>query len=208
LNHRTRRGVLVWLGLGVLAVCVLEFLGARSLIAQGFDWVDLVMLFPIPLVIAIGLVMVGTVAEWTIAGRELRRRSWLSRPGSKPSPVMELGPHFEIVHETRTGWRIRPHGPAIHVARGQATSLTGAMERAGVRVIDWRGDWARRHRLLDRVGLLITLVGAVGMLVTVAQEPLHTVGIAAFWASWGAMMLGFTIDFLPWRMRGPSATDA
>ncbi|MGA3058510.1 MAG: RDD family protein [Candidatus Limnocylindrales bacterium] len=208
LNERTRRGVLVWIGLGVLAVCVLEFVSARSLIAQGFDWVDLVMLFPIPFVIAIGLVMVGTAAEWTIAGHELRRRSWLSRPGSNPSPVMELGPHFVIVHETRTGWRIRPYGPPIYVARGQATSLTGAMERAGVRVIDWRGDWERRHRLLDRLGLLITLVGAVGMLVTVAQGPLHAVGIAAFWASWGAMMLGFTIDFLPWRMRKLSAQGA
>jgi hypothetical protein len=82
------------------------------------------------------------------------------------------------------------------------------MGRAGVRVIDWRGDWERRHRLLDRLGLLITLVGAVGLLVTVAQGPLHAVGIAAFWASGSAMMLGFTIDFLPWRMRRPSATDA
>ncbi len=208
LNHRTRRGVLAWLGLGVVAVCALEFVGARSLIDQGFDWVDLVMLFPIPCVVAIGLVMVGTVAEWTITGHELRRRSWLSRPGSKPSPVMELSPHVEIVHETRTGWRIRPHGPAIYVARGQATSLTGAMERAGVRVSDWRGDWERRHRLLDRLGLLITLVGAVGMLVTAALGPLRTVGMAAFWASWGAMLLGFTIDFLPWRMRRPSAPDA
>ncbi len=208
LNRRTRRGVLIWLGLGVLAVCVLEFVGARSLIAQGFDWVDLVMLFPIPFVAAIGLVMVGTVTEWTIAGHELRRRSWLSRPGSKPSPVMELGPHFEIVHETRTRWRIRPHGPAIYVARGQATSLAGAMERAGVRAIDWRGDWERRHRLLDRLGSLITLVGAVGILVTAALGPLRAVGIAAFWAFWGAMVLGFTIDFLPWRMRRPPARDA
>ncbi len=205
LNERTRRGVLMWMGLGVLTACVLELVGARSLIAQGFDWVDLVMLFPIPFVIAIGLVMVGTVTEWTIAGHELRRSGWLSRPGRQASPVMELGPHLEIVHETRTGWRIRPYGPAMYVARGQAASLIGAMERAGVRVVDWRGDWERRHRLLDRLGLLITVVGAVGMLVTVAQGPLHAVGIAAFWASWGAMMLGFTIDFLPWRMRTHSA---
>jgi uncharacterized RDD family membrane protein YckC len=207
-NQRARRGVLVRLGLGVLAVCVLEFVGARSLIAQGFDWVDPVLLIPIPVLIVIGLVMVGTVTEWTVAGHELRRRNWLSRPGSEPSPVMELGPHLVIVHETRTGWRIRPYGPAIYVARGHATSLTGAMERAGVCVIDWRGDWERRHRLLDRLGLLITLVGAVGMLVTVAQGPLHAVGIAAFWASWSAMMLGFLIDFLPWRMRGPLAQGA
>jgi hypothetical protein len=196
------------IGLGVLAVCLLEFLGARSLIAQGFDWVDPVLLIPIPVLIAIGLVIVGTVTEWTIAGHELRRRSWLSRPGRKPFPVMELGPHLVIVHQTRTGWRIRPYGPAIYVARGQARSLTDAMERAGVRVIDWRGDWARRHRLLDSSGVLIGLSGTVGMLVTIAQGPLRAVGFVAFWVFWGAMMLGFLIDFLPWRMRWLSAQDA
>ena len=205
LNQRSRRGVLMWIGLGVLAVCLLEFLGARSLIAQGFDWVDPVLLIPIPVFIAVGLVIVGTVREWTIAGYELRGRGWLSRPGRNPSPVMELGPHLEIVHETRTGWRIQPYGPAIYVARGQAASLTGAMERAGVRVIDWRGDWARRHRLLDRLGLPITLVGSVGLLVTAAQGPLRALGFASYCVFWGALMLGFAIDFLPWRMRKHSA---
>ena len=205
LNQRSRRGVLMWIGLGVLAVCLLEFLGARSLIAQGFDWVDPVLLIPIPVFIAVGLVIVGTVREWTIAGYELRGRGWLSRPGRNPSPVMELGPHLEIVHETRTGWRIQPYGPAIYVARGQAASLIGAMERAGVRVIDWRGDWARRHRLLDRLGVPITLVGSVGLLVTAAQGPLRAVGFASYCVFWGALILGFAIDFLPWRMRKHSA---
>jgi hypothetical protein len=205
LNQRSRRGVLAWIGLGVFAVCLLEFLGARSLIAQGFDWVDPVLLIPIPVFIAVGLVSVGTVREWTIAGYELRGRGWLSRPGRNPSPVMELGPHLEIVHETRSGWRIRPYGPTIYVARGQASSLIGAMERAGVRVIDWRGDWARRHRLLDRLGLPITLVGSVGLLVTAAQGPLRALGFASYCVFWGALMLGFAIDFLPWRMRKHSA---
>jgi hypothetical protein len=75
------------------------------------------------------------------------------------------------------------------------------MERAGVRVIDWRGDWARRHRLLDRLGVPITLVGSVGLLVTAAQGPLRAVGFASYCVFWGALMLGFAIDFLPWRMR-------
>jgi hypothetical protein len=89
----------------------------------------------------------------------------------------------------------------MYVARGQAASLVGAMERAGVRVVDWRGDWERRHRLLDRFGLLIALAGGVGLLVTVAQGPLRTVGFAAYCVFWGALMLGFAIDYLPWRMR-------
>ena len=206
-NGRTGRGVLAWIGLGVLAFCALELVGARLLIAQGFDWVDPVLLIPVPVFIAVGLVIVGTVREWTIAGYELRGRGWLSRPGRNPSPVMELGPHLEIVHETRTGWRIQPYGPAIYVARGQAASLIGAMERAGVRVIDWRGDWARRHRLLDRLGVLIGLVGGVGLLVTVAQGHQGALGFAAYCVFWGALMLGFAIDFLPWRMRRHSAQE-
>jgi hypothetical protein len=208
LNRRTRRGVLAWTGLGGVAVCVVEFVLARSLIAQGFDWVDPVMLIPIPLAIAIGLAITGTVNEWTIAGRELRRRSWLSRPGSEPSAVMELGPAFEIAHETRTGWRIRPYGPAIYVARGQTGALTRAMERAGVRVIDWRGDWARRHRLLDRLGLLATLAGGLGMLVTISQGPLRSLGFATYCVCLGLLFFGVAIDFMPWRMSRPSAQNA
>jgi len=90
--------------------------------------------------------------------------------GREPSTVMELGPQLEIVHETRSGWRIRPYGPTIYVPFRRTTPLAGAMERAGVRVVDWRGDWARRHRLLDRLGALIGLVGGVGMLMTIAQD--------------------------------------
>ena len=47
-----------------------------------------------------------------------------------------------------------------------------------------------------------------GLLVTVAQGPLRAFGFAAYVVFWGAMMLGFAIDFLPWRMRRPSAQDA
>jgi hypothetical protein len=107
---RTWRGVLGLLGVGAAAIGILAFVLARSLIVQGFDWVDPVMLVPIPVVIAIGLVILGTITEWTIADHELRRRGWLSRPGSKPASVLQLGPQLEIAHETRSGWRIRPYG--------------------------------------------------------------------------------------------------
>jgi hypothetical protein len=59
--------------------------------------------------------------------------------------------------------------------------------------------------MLDRLGLMITLIGAVGLLVMVAQGPMGATGYAAFTVFWGAMMLGFAVDFLPWRMRKPSA---
>lgn len=84
--------------------------------------------------------------EWTIAGDGLGRRSWLSWPGSRPSKIMDLGPDVEAVHETRCRWRVWPN--AILVAPWQAQRLVEAMERANVRVDDWRGEWARRHRLM------------------------------------------------------------
>jgi hypothetical protein len=205
LNERTRQGVLAWIALWIVATCILELVLARSLIDQGFDWFDPVLLISVPVFIAVGLVIVGMVREWTITGNELRGRGWLSRPGRNPSLVTKLGPHLEIVHETRTGWRIEPYGPTIYVSRGQAASLIGAMERAGVRVIDWRGDWARQHRLLDRLGVLMGLGGGVGLLVTVAQGPPLALGFTAFCVFWGALMLGFAIDFLPWKMRRQSA---
>jgi len=202
---RTWRGVLGLLALGAAAACLLALVLARSLIAQGFDWADWALVIPIVVFTVVWLVIMAAITEWTIAGHELRRRRWLSWPGREPSTVMELGPQLEIVHETRSGWRIRPYGPTIYVPSRRTTPLTSAMERAGVRVIDWRGDWARRHRLLDRFGVLIGLVGGVAMLVTIAQGPLRSAGFAAYCASLGAMYLGFATDYLPWKMRRHSA---
>jgi hypothetical protein len=202
---RTWRAVLGLLALGAAAACVLALVLARWLIAQGFDWADWALVIPIVAFTVLWLVIMAAITEWTIAGHELRRRRWLSWPGREPSTVMELGPHLEIVHETRSGWRIRPYGPTIYVPSRRTTPLTSAMERAGVRVIDWRGDWARRHRLLDRLRVPIGLGGGVGLLVTVAQGPLRALGFAAYCVFWGALMLGFAIDYLPWRMRKHSA---
>ncbi len=173
-------------------------------IAHGLDLSDWALaIWPIAF-LGIWLFMLGLTTEWTIAGHELRRRGWLSWPGCEPSTVMALGPQVEIVHEIRTVWRIQPNGPAIGVWPWQTTSLTGAMGHAGVRIKDWRGDWARRHRWLDTLGVLVYCGGAVGAFVTIAQGPGWPYWVATEPAFIGAFWLGLAIDFLPWRMGKPS----
>jgi uncharacterized RDD family membrane protein YckC len=177
----------------------------------GYGWTNWIIVYWLFLWLVGWLSNTLATTEWTITGHELRRRPWFSWPGSESSAVMELGPQLEIVHETRGGWRIRPYGPAIYVARGQAASLTAAMERTGVRVNDWRGDWERRHRLLNAIGVLAVYGGAVAVFVAAAFAPTGPgsgVGFAAVFGSLGVMMLGFASDLLPWRMTKPSAQDA
>jgi len=173
-------------------------------IAHGLDLSDWALaIWPIAFLV-IWLFMLGMTTEWTIAGHELRRRGWLSWPGREPSTVMALGPQVEIVHEIRTVWRIQPNGPAIGVWPWQTASLTGAMEHAGVRIKDWRGDWASRHRWLDTLGVLVYCGSAVGAFVTIAQGPGWPYWVATEPAFIGALWLGLAIDFLPWGMRKPS----
>ena len=210
-NGRTGRGVLRRVGLYAAVACVggLAFaLGQYGTSQYGSNWILAYWL----LVWLVGWLAntLGTT-EWTITGHELRRRRWFSWPGSEPSAPMELGPQLEIVHETRAGWRVRPYGPAIYVAHGQSASLTAAMERAGVRVNDWRGDWERRHRLLNAIGVLAVYGGAVAVFVTAAFAPMRPgsgVGFAAVFGFLGVMMLGLASDLLPWRMTKPSALHA
>jgi hypothetical protein len=83
------------------------------------------------------------------------------------------------------------------------------MERAGVRVIDWRGEWARRHQRLDLLGLLVYYGGLVGIIVMQAiraQWPGEITATAVL-ACPGAMFLGLAIDYLPWKMRKPSTQN-
>jgi uncharacterized RDD family membrane protein YckC len=173
-------------------------------IAHGLDLSDWVLaIWPIAFLV-IWLFMLAMTTEWTIAGHALRRRGWLSWPGREPSTVMALGPQVEIVHEIRTVWRIQPNGPAIGVWPWQTASLTGAMEHAGVRIKDWRGDWAGRHRWLDTLGVLVYCGSAVGAFVTIAQGPGWPYWVATEPAFIGALWLGLAIDFLPWQMGEPS----
>src|ERR1035437_10218471 len=107
-NERTWRRGLAQVGFiaGVACLLDLEF-------ALGLGWSDWALVVgPIVFLVLLLLMLAGT-AEWTIAGHELRRRGWLSRPGREPSLVMELGPQVEIVHETRRLWRVRPNGLAL-----------------------------------------------------------------------------------------------
>jgi uncharacterized RDD family membrane protein YckC len=198
---RTRRGVLARLGFVAVAACLLDLEFALGLGSS--DWA--LVVGPIVFIVLSLLMLAGT-AELTIAGHELRRRGWLSRPGREPSLVMELGPQVQIVHESRLVWRVRPNG--LSLGAWQARGLSGAMERAEVRVNDWRGDWARRHRLLDILGVLAIyggLAGIIAMPILGSQGSLFRAA-AAFTCS-GAIFLGLAIDYLPWSMRKTPAHD-
>jgi hypothetical protein len=159
--------------------------------------------------LAIWLPVLAGSTEWSIAGHELRRRRWLSRPGSEPSVVMTLGPQVEMVHKSRLVWRLAPTGPALAWQPWQAQRFVEAIEKAGVPVNDWRGEWARRHRRLDTLGLLVFYGGLAGIIVMPAiraiwpGELTATAGLGCA----GAVFLGLAIDYLPWEMRKPSAQN-
>ncbi len=210
-NERTGRAVLARVGWYVAVACA-----GGVAFARVFGWSNWGLYWLFPWFVG-WLSSTLKATEWTIAGHELRRRRWLSRPGSEPSTVMDLGPDVKAVHETRYRWRVWPN--VIFVAPWQARRLVEAMERADVRVNDWRGDWARRHRLLDTFGLFTYYGGAVGVFVALALLPLPRpgsgAGAGAFLAPVGAVaiclaavVLGLAIDYLPWSIREPSARDA
>jgi len=207
LNERTRRAVLVRVGVFAALACVGEIA-----FAIGYGWPSSILAFWPTLWLVGWLSNTLSATEWTIGDQELRRRRWLSLPGSRPSAVMPLGPQVEIVHESWARWRIRPHGPVILVQPWRTRQLVDAMERADVRVNDWRGAWNRRHRLLNDFGLLV-IWGVAPVLAFVAAafaplKPDSVAGAVAFWALVGVLVLGLAFDFLPWNMRRPSTQDA
>jgi hypothetical protein len=145
-------------------------------------------------------VILGRTIEWTVADGELRRRRWLSRPGSRPSAVIPLGPGSEIVHETRSRWRVWPDGSEILVWPGQTSQLTRAMRRAGVRVDDFRGDWEREHRGLNSLARLAYRAGVVAFLAAPAVGIALDTGLPLLMlvAAGVAASVGQSIDRQPW----------
>lgn len=198
MGARTWRGVLARAGASAVWACLVVLIFALA-----FGWSEWVLAIGLIFFLATWLLVLGASAEWTIADQELRRRPWLSRSGDI---IMALGPQFEVVHERRHLWRLVPNGPALGAQPGrpwQTRRLVEAMEQAGVRINDWRGDWARRHRVLDTLGLLTFWGGLAGIIVMPAVRAAWpglftaTVGLACS----GALFLGLAIDWLPWSMR-------
>jgi len=197
---RTWRGVLARAGGSAAGACLVVLIFALA-----FGWSEWVLAIGLIFFLATWLLVLGASAEWTIADQELRVRPWL-RAGHKPSAVIALGPQIEMVHEGRHRWRLVPNGPALGAQPGrpwQTRRLVEAMEQAGVRINDWRGDWARRHRVLDTLGLLTLWGGLAGIIVMPAVRAAWpglftaTAGLACS----GALFLGLAIDWLPWSMR-------
>ncbi len=212
-NARTRRGVVAQVGLVAGLACWIELCWSVPHLgvfwSQGSDrsaWE--LALWPV-IFLVIWRVALGRTVEWTVAGDELRRRSWLSWPGSEPSAVMVLGQDVQVVHEHRGRWRVWPAGCAIDVWAGQTSRFLGAMERAGVRVDDFRGDWERQHRRLSRLAVLAYCGAVATLLATPALGIAFVTGlpIGPIVAAVGLLFLGQKIDRLAWTSAKPTPQD-
>ncbi len=205
-NERTGRAILIRVGWYVAVGCLGELA-----FAIGYGWSAWILAY-YPLLWLVGwLSNTLSLTEWSVDGRELSRRRWFCRPGSVPSAVIELGPRVECVHVAWSRWRIWPGGYAIDVPPWQASRLVEALASAGVRVDDWRGDWSRRHRLVQAIGMLAYCGGAVGVFAAIALAPLRPAsayGLAAIGTAVGAFCVGLAIDFLPWTLRKPKAGNS
>jgi len=203
LNERTGRAVSARVGLFVAVAAV-----GGPAFAIGYGWTNWIVPYWLGVWLVGWLSNTLALTEWTVAGHELRRRRWLSRPGRKPRAVVELGPQVEIVHESWGRWRMKPSGFAIDIQPWQTSHLVGAMERAGVRVTDWRGDWARRHGLLNATGVLALCGGLVAVFVAAAFAPLRPespLSPIAWLACLGALLAAMAINYLPWKVHSSGA---
>lgn len=195
---RTWRVVLAQAGVVSAGACAVALVFALA-----FGWSEWAVAIGFIFFVAIWLLLVALSTEWSIADHELRRLRWLSRPGREPSVVMALGPQVELVHQSRLLWRLAPNGPALGGQPWQMHRLIEAMERTGVRINDWRGDWARRHRVLDVLGLVTLWGGLAGIIVMPALRAAWPGSLTA-WAGLAcsvAVFVGLAIDWLPWSMR-------
>ena len=203
LTARTWRGVLALVGLFAAAAGLSDVA-----FALGYDWSGW-LLATGPAASLVGtLIVLGSTTEWTVDGRTVLRRPWLSRPGSQPVAVMELGPHLEIVHESRYRWRLLPYGPALDAYPWRGAALADAMERAGVRVTDPRREWERRHRPLATAGTLAPFAGIAGLFAGTSlglATPYSSLVIAAFAC---LVLMGAGVDRMPGPRQAPSAHAA
>ena len=216
LNPRTWWSVAAHAGLAAVLACWMVLSGFVPQAGwlwslQGSDRLAWVIFTWASSFLVIWRVALGRTIEWTVTSGALRRRRWLSRPGRQPWTVATLGPGPEIVHETRYRWRVWPTGIEIYLWPwpGQTTRLIGAMERAGVRVDDFRGGWEREHRRLSTLALLAYGVAVAVLLATPAIGIALGSGLPVLplVASVGAAVLGQEIDRSPWKSSKPSPQD-
>jgi hypothetical protein len=154
----------------------------------------------------VGLLGLRITKEWTVAGNQLLGRHWLSRPGARPSVVLQLGPDIEVTHESRHRWHFNPGGPTLSVRASRTPAFIAALKPSGVRIDDWWGDWAGEHRLLNKFGPLVGQAGGVGLVIAVAIAiafpPLASLAPAVALGSIGLMAVSAAIALMPWDEKG------
>jgi uncharacterized membrane protein YqaE (UPF0057 family) len=207
LNARTWRSVLAVAGLLIALACW----NAVMLFAEDSAWDLWAIGFNLVLWLPIFGIAVGAMPEWTVVGTELSRRSWRSRPGRKPTKLMDLSPEVEIVHETRYRWRLHPAGLVVRTwpFPWAITGFIAGLDRAGVRVDDFRGNWERQHRRLNALAMLAYLGGFVCLFSIPALAVLIFKGLQLTQVIVAIVLfaVGSFIDRGPWRQREPAAQD-
>ena len=161
LHARNRRSLVATEGVAAAVGCLVGIAYTRS---DGRpEWALAVGLV---LAVAFGLMELAWATEWTIADNELSRRRWLSRPGSRPSLVMKLGPEVEFVRDTVAVWRIHPKECAFRIWPWETAALVGAMGSAGVRIRDWEHGYRGR----TAVWLLASCIGSAALLASLMAK--------------------------------------
>jgi hypothetical protein len=205
-NARTGQGVVAQAALAAVFACWIELLWSvphfgllSSDQGSGWQFLDLAI-WPF-IFLVLWRVVLGRTIEWTVVGRELRRRSWTSMPGRAPATVMKLGPEADIQHQTRDRWLVWPDGIAIDLWPRQTANLVRGMHQAGVRVDDFRGDWERLHPRLNTLAVVASWVGLAMLLATPAVAiPLGSgLPVTPILAGAAALGLGMWIDRQPWK---------
>jgi hypothetical protein len=208
INARTPRAVLAQLVLVAGLVCWMEATWSIPPFgpvgfASGVVWLALDLTPSAVIFLVMWRFVLGRTIEWTVAGNELRRRSWLSRPGGEPSRAAALGQNSEAQHQTRNLWRVWPAGSEIRMWPGQTAALVRAMQGAGAHVDDFRGDWERGHQRLNRLAIVAYCFGiALVFIATPAVAVAAGEGVPLLSLAGGvvAIALGEAIDRQPWKV--------
>jgi hypothetical protein len=79
LDARTPRGFSAGVGLAAAFGCLIGLA-----FAQAFGWPGWAPALGLLFAIGLALLNAAATTEWTVAGHDLCRRGWLSKPGSEP----------------------------------------------------------------------------------------------------------------------------